>query len=139
MLDEVRVLRLLRGVTEEIAVLKAAAAADRARRADPLWLRGVKYTFVVAIEGCVDVAHHLCSAYGWGPPGDNADAMRLLGEHDVLPHALAGAMSQAVRFRNVLVHGYVAVRDATVLERLADLTDLESFVHEVALRVGALR
>ena len=61
MVDEARVLRLLRGVTEDIAVLRQEAFADQTRRLDPLWLRGVKYTFVTAIEACVDVAQHICA------------------------------------------------------------------------------
>ena len=65
-----------------------------------LGLRGVKYTFITAIESCVDVAQHICAAEGWGPPDDNADALALLGRHGVLDPALAGRMRQAVGFRN---------------------------------------
>jgi uncharacterized protein with HEPN domain len=43
--DEVRVLRLLRSVTDDLAVLRGEASADARRQADALWLRGVKYTF----------------------------------------------------------------------------------------------
>jgi len=39
--DEVRILRLLRSVTDDLAVLGAEASADERRRADLLWLRGV--------------------------------------------------------------------------------------------------
>lgn len=71
MVDEARVLRLLRGMTEDITVLKREADADEVRRRHPIWLRGVKYTFVTAIEASVDVAQHICAAEGWGPPADN--------------------------------------------------------------------
>ena len=81
MVDEGRILRLLRSVTDDVSVLEREAGADESRREDPIWLRGVKYTFVTAIEACVDVAQHICSAEGWGPPADNGDAVRLLGEH----------------------------------------------------------
>ena len=66
MVDEVRVLRLLRSISDDLAVLRAEASADPERRADPLWLRGIKYTFVTAIEACVDVAQHVCASKGWG-------------------------------------------------------------------------
>jgi len=82
--DEVRVLQLLRSVTDDLAVLRHEASSDERRRADPLWLRGVKYTFVTAIEGCVDVAQHICASEGWGPPRDNGDALEVLGRHRVL-------------------------------------------------------
>ena len=132
MVDETRVLRLLRSVTDDLAVLRSAAASSDERRADPLWIRGVKYTFVTAIESCVDVAQHLCSSQGWGPPQDNGDAMRLLGRHGVVDAQLADRMRQAVGFRNVLVHAYVTVDDEIVLGRLQDPGDLEVFARQVA-------
>jgi uncharacterized protein YutE (UPF0331/DUF86 family) len=139
MVDEARVLRLLRGVTDDIAVLKREAAADQERRRDPIWLRGVKYTFVTAIEACVDVAQHICAAQGWGPPADNGDAVRLLGKHSVLDAGLADSIRKAVGFRNVLVHEYVGVDDAIVVARLGDLSDLEGFVREVAAYAASSR
>jgi uncharacterized protein YutE (UPF0331/DUF86 family) len=98
-----------------------------------MWLRGVKYAFVTAIEGCVDAAQHRRSTTylfcrRLGPPSDNGDAMRLLGERDVLSRELADSMRKAVGFRNVLVHEYVAVSDEIVLSRRHDLGDLDAFV-----------
>jgi len=130
--DELRVLRLLRSITDDLAVLRAEASADPGRRADPLWLRGVKYTFVTAIEAAIDVAQHVCAVQGWGPPRDNGDAIRLLGAHGVLPPDLADRLRRAVGFHNVLVHGYVEVDNGIVLERLANLADLDNFVAVVA-------
>ncbi len=132
MVDEVRVLRLLRSISDDLDVLRAEAAADPLRRGDPLWLRGVKYTFVTAIEASVDVAQHVCASEGWGPPRDNGDAARLLGVHGVLPLDLADRLRRAVGFRNVLVHDYVEVDDGIVLDRLANLVDLDDFVAAVA-------
>jgi len=102
--DEVRQLRLLRAVHDGIAVLQREAVADAERRADPMWLRGVKYTFVTAIEGCVDAGQHVCAAQGWGPPRDNGQVMSVLAEHGVLEPGLARRIRQVVGFRNVLVH-----------------------------------
>ena len=138
MVDDARVLRLLRAVSDDLAVLRAEAAAGASRRQDPMWLRGVKYAFVTAIEACVDCAQHVCSSQGWGPPHDNGDAMRLLGHHGVVSSPLAVAMRQAVGFRNVLVHEYVTVDDAVVLARLQDLSDLERYVAAVAEYVSAV-
>ena len=89
MVDELRVLRLLRTIADDLAVLRREAEADPGRRSDPLWLRGVKYTFVTAIEAVVDVAQHFCATEGWGPPSNNADAVRPLGEHQALTSATA--------------------------------------------------
>lgn len=132
MVDELRILRLLRAITDDLHVLLQESKADPARRADPLWLRGVKYTFITSIEACIDIAQHICSAQGWGPPSDNGDAMNVLGRHGALTADLSDAMRKAVGFRNVLVREYVEVSDAIVESRLADLRDLERFVEQVS-------
>jgi len=130
--DKVRVLRLLRTITDDLAVLRAASTDGPPRRQDPLWLRGVKYTFVTCIEACVDIAQHICASEGWGPPNDNGDAVALVGRHGVIEGELAGEIRRAVGFRNVLVHEYVRVDDGVVLQRLDDPGDLEEFARQVA-------
>lgn len=130
-MDEVRVLRLLRAVTDDLDLSFQESTADAARRADPLWLRGVKYPFVTSIEACIDIAQHICSAQGWGPPADNGDAMNVLGRHGALTADLSDAMCKAVGFRNVLVHEYVELSDAIVESRLSDLRDLKQYVEQV--------
>lgn len=135
MIDEDRVLRLLRSIADDTAVLRQEAEASEERRRDPIWLRGIKYTFVTAIEACVDVAQHICATEGWGPPADNGDAVRLLGAHGVLTAELATSMRKAVGFRNVLVHDYIEVDDEIVVGRLKGLSDLDEFVRQVAAYV----
>jgi uncharacterized protein YutE (UPF0331/DUF86 family) len=112
--DEDRVLRLLRSIADDAAVLRQEAGAGQERRQDPIWLRGVRYTFVTAIEACVDVAQHICATEGWRPPAANGDA---------------------VGFRNVLVPDYIEVDDSMVVDRLTSLSDLEEFVSQVAAYV----
>lgn len=132
MADHLRVQRLLRRISDDLSLLEHEARADEARRSDPLWLSGVKYRFVTAIEAAVDIAQHICATEGWGPPSDNGHALRLLGTHGVLNRELAEVMGRAVGFRNVLVHEYVDVDDSVVIERLHDLSDLRSFAREIA-------
>jgi uncharacterized protein YutE (UPF0331/DUF86 family) len=131
--DAVRLLRLLRSLTDEITVLEQEATAEAARREDVLWLRGVKYAFVTAIEACVDAAQHICATSGWGPPADNGDAMRVLGAHGVLDRDHAERMARAVGFRNLLVHEYARVDDGIVVARLQDLEDLREFARRAAV------
>lgn len=131
MVDEVRVLRLLRSLADDVSVLRSEANAKDERRADQMWLRGVKYAFITAIEACIDVAQHVCSSEGWGPPRDNGDAMLVLGRHGVLEPDLSERMRAAVGFRNVLVHQYGDVDDNIVQERLVDLGDLDAFAAQV--------
>ncbi len=67
-----------------------------------------------------------------GPPSNNADAVRLLGEHQALTSATAQSMRLAVGFRNVLVHEYVDLDDSVVLARLRDLSPIDDFLREIA-------
>jgi uncharacterized protein YutE (UPF0331/DUF86 family) len=127
--DAERLHRVLRLVTSNLTVLHGYAAADpRELVADPVRLGHIKYTFVVALEACIDAAQHVCASEGFAAPDTNADAMRELGRHRVLSVPLADAMAAAVGFRNVLVHLYVDVDDDKVIEHLGQLGDLEGFV-----------
>lgn len=137
MADVVRVTRLLRSISDDLAHLEAEAGASPQRRSDPMWIRGVKYAFVTSIEAAVDVAQHLCAAEGWGPPNTNRDALLLLGRHGVLDPELAESMGRAAGFRNVLVHDYVLVDDDVVMAKLDDLGDLRAFVAVVAAWIQA--
>jgi uncharacterized protein YutE (UPF0331/DUF86 family) len=130
--DERRVARLLRAVRDDVAMLRAAAGASLERRSEPLWVAGVKYLFITAIEACIDTAQHICASQGWGPPATNADAFRVLARHGVMSTDLAAELGRAVGFRNVLVHDYVDVDDEIVRRRLDDLSDLERFTETVA-------
>ncbi|MEJ2867509.1 HepT-like ribonuclease domain-containing protein [Actinomycetospora sp. OC33-EN08] len=96
MVDEARVLALLRSIRADLAFLDREADADEGRRSDEAWLRGIKYAFVTAIEGCVDIAQHLAASESWGAPGTNAEAVRVLGRRGVLDPALADRLGRAV-------------------------------------------
>lgn len=128
MVDSPRVARLVARVGDSLAELRALADAPGDRQ----WLLAVKYLFVVAIEGCADVAQHLCASEGWGPPASNADAVRLLGRHGVLDEVLADDVARAIGFRNVLVHQYAEVDDERVVAMLGRLGELEAFTAQVA-------
>ena len=133
MVDAPRLVRLLQRVTEELAYLHARAGDDRAAiAADIERLSGLRYRFVTAIEGVVNVAQHVCATEGYGPPRDNADAVRLLGKHAVVPADLAERVAPAVGFCNILVHQYADIDDRLVLAQLDRLDDLDGFVGAVS-------
>ena len=137
MVDEVRVIRLLRAASGAISGLQLEQAADSDRRADAIWLPGIKYLFISAVEACIDTAQHICSSEAPTAPRDNGDAMRALAQQGILDPGTADRMRMAVGFRNVLVHEYVGVDDAIVLNRLANLSDLEEFVGQVSRWLSA--
>lgn len=131
MVDEMRVLRLLRSMLDDVAFLETRRS-ESPERQDEIWLRAVKYSVVTAAEAAIDVAQHICAAEGWGPPDTNADCFRLLAAHGAIGHDSAGALARASGFRNVLVHDYVAVDDRIVVANLDDLSDFHSFAADVA-------
>jgi uncharacterized protein YutE (UPF0331/DUF86 family) len=55
----------------------------------------------------------------------------VLGRHGVVDDEIAGRLSRAVGFRNVLVHQYATVDDERVVAALDRLDDLERFVQQV--------
>ena len=133
MVDPERLHRLLRRVTDDLAVLDSYVPAVREELLqDTVRLGHLKYTFVTLLEGCLDAAHHVGAARGYGPADTNADAMRLLARHGVLPDELAQRMAQAVGFRNVLVHGYAVVDDRRVVAQLDQLDAVRLFVRLLA-------
>lgn len=137
MVDAERLRRLIEGVRADVAFLRQFA--DREARdlvADQLTLRGIKYSFVTAIEGCAKVAHHIAAAEGWPSAETNADAVRDLGRQGVLERDLAAAVGDAVGFRNLLVHQYADVDDDRAVAHLQRLGDLDAFVAAVARWLG---
>jgi len=133
MVDERRVRRMLQRVSEDITYLASRSEEGIPEQlADAERMAALKYVFVTTIEGCLDIAQHVCASEGWGPPSSNAEALRLLGRHDVLPTGLSEVMASAVGFRNVLVHGYVDVDDRLVVSFLERVTDLDAFVRHLS-------
>lgn len=132
MVDEERVRSRLRDITQNLHYLSDEVVAVEARRAEPIWMAGIKYWLVTAIEACIDISQHIAGSEGWRSPADNGDAMRVLAENGVLDPALADRMRMAVGFRNVVLHEYARVDERIVLDRLADPSDLDLFVRSVS-------
>ena len=129
--DEGRVVRPLRDISDRTERLRAACASDPSSR-DDLWLDGVEYLLVTTIESCVDVAQHLASSENFGAPDSNAAALRELGSRGVIDQTLASDLALAVGFRDVLVHQYALVDDAIVLAASERLDDFDQFVSQLS-------
>jgi uncharacterized protein YutE (UPF0331/DUF86 family) len=82
-------------------------------------------------QNCLDVATHLAAGAGRDVP-DYASAIDALGELGVLPDAFAASFRGIAGFRNVLVHGYLAV-DLARMHRLLNerLDDFAAFAAHV--------
>ena len=81
----------------------------------------------LAIQACIDVAAHLCGAYG-AAPTSSGEAFSALADQGLIPRALAQRLRRAVGFRNVLVHEYAEVDWKIVLRVIErDTKDLAAF------------
>jgi uncharacterized protein YutE (UPF0331/DUF86 family) len=130
--DEQRLRRLLRGIEDDVAFLEQFAGRDvELILRDDVVLRGIKYGFITAIEGCAKVAHHLAASEAWSVAETNADAVRILASKGVIGHELARDIASAVGFRNLLVHQYGDVDNRLVVGHLGQLRDLRQFVESV--------
>lgn len=134
MVDEGRAVHLLRRVTDDVSVLRRrgqeggeALLSDRDR------LDALKYSFITAVEGCIRVAQHIGASEGWEAPATNADAFRVLADHEVIDAALARRLGAAAGFRNLLIHQYADIDDQRVVGHLDSLGDLDAFVDAVLI------
>lgn len=91
--DQERLDRLLDRVASDLKTLDNYRAAAGDLLDDPTRLAAVKYHFITAIEGCAGIAHHLIVSEGWRITESNADAVRTLGQQEVVPAATAEAVT----------------------------------------------
>lgn len=134
MVDPLRVRTLLDRLGTEIVALRRLGERDvDDLLADQDVLAGVKYRFVVAIETCIDVGRHVVASEGLRAPRDYADVFTVLGEGGFLPDDVIAELRDTARFRNLLVHEYLGVDDARVVEILRTrVEDLQRFREALA-------
>jgi|AntAceMinimDraft_12_1070368.scaffolds.fasta_scaffold25433_2 uncharacterized protein YutE (UPF0331/DUF86 family) len=132
MVDSHRITKIMERLEGNLRLLESEQEVSAERASDPLWLPGIKYLFVVAIEDCIDIAQHICAVKKLGAVRDNGHSFVLLSTGGVIPLGLSEDLRRAVGFRNVLVHEYVDVDDQVVLRSLAELGDLRAFSQRIA-------
>lgn len=97
-----------------------------------------KYTLIVAIEACLDLAHHVISANDLRMPEDYADAFHVLAEQGAIEDGFADRLGEMARFRNRLVHIYWDVDDARVHDYIRkDADDVGRFLETMLERLDA--
>ena len=96
---------------------------------DEAWV--VERGLQLCAQNLLDIATHVAAAAGRDAP-DYAAAIDALGALGVLPAEFAARLRSVAGFRNVLVHGYLAVDlgrlHALLNERLADFEELARHV-----------
>jgi uncharacterized protein YutE (UPF0331/DUF86 family) len=122
-------------------LLALDAAMQRLRRhagrplaalvADPDTLWAIERGLQLCAQNALDIATHLTASAGRDTP-DYASAIDTLGQMGVLPDAFARRFRGIAGFRNVLVHGYLAVDPGRIHELLnVGLDDFLAFAQHV--------
>lgn len=75
-----------------------------------------KYSFIVAIESCIDMANHIISKNGYRVPEDYGDSFVVMGEVGAIEKDFAFSLTRMAKFRNRLVHLYWEVDNSQVYE-----------------------
>jgi len=121
------IIETLRGALEKLTIL--VALPKEAFLRDFTNVESAKHLLQVAIECCLDIAHHVVADEGYRTPTDYYDTFIVLHEHSILPEAFMPTLRQMVSFRNRVVHLYWDVDDVTVYRILQeDLGDFETYI-----------
>ncbi len=98
--------------------------------------RFVEHTLQIAIQATLDVASHIVASDRLGEPTTNQSLFQILERAGWVTSELASELRGMAGFRNVLVHGYVAVDPAIVRDVLERrLGDIEAFVQSIRERL----
>lgn len=121
-------------LAERVARVRAHRAPDVASLAgDRDALDLVAFNLMLAVQSCADLAGHVIADEGWAAPASIAEGFDRLAEHGVVSAEVAAALRRAVRFRNVVAHGYAGIDVAAAHSAsTAGLADLDRFAREVA-------
>ena len=79
-------------------------------------IQAAKHSVLEIIEACIDIANHIISVKGFSRAESYGQMFEVLGKEGVLEEGLAGRLREMAKFRNLLVHRYVEVDNARVLE-----------------------
>jgi len=91
-----------------------------------------KYFLQVAIESCINAAHHIIASEGFRAPQDYYDSFVALNEQEIIPDEFLPTLREMVRFRNRLVHLYWEVDDEVIYSILqTNLDDFRTFAQYV--------
>lgn len=100
----------VRQVRATLALLAARLPADaNALRADHDALDLVAFRVYLVMQHVVDIAAHVIADEGWGPAPSLRDHFAVLEQRGVLDAPLVAPLSSAIKVRNLIAHGYVAV------------------------------
>ena len=126
--------RRLARLEQTVGDLRALASTDESRFLADRGLQAQAERWIqVAVESCLDLAHHVIADRGWPTPSSYREAFDVLAHRGVLDPELASKLGGWAGLRNIVVHMYLDVDHARVLSILRnDLDELEAFAQAIA-------
>lgn len=86
----------------------------------------------LAIEACIDIAELIISDQRFPTPATSREAILIVGRENILDKDFAEHFSEAVGFRNILIHDYVKIDYQKLHGYLQNnLSDFHRFIKEV--------
>lgn len=87
--------------------------------------------FQLAIQCLIDIAYYLAAQNRWTKPESASDAVKALGEHQVLDRDFSAKIVGMANFRNILVHAYLQIDRTRVYKLLDELDDFKTFARQI--------
>ena len=78
-------------------------------------------------QACADIALHILAGTGSAAPETYAEALTALAGAGVIPPVLGVRLADAVRLRNILVHGYLDIDHGRLFDELDWIESTEEF------------
>ena len=133
MIDREAIYERLAHINRMLQLLKERRTASLEEfQRNSLLADATMYELQTCIEAMTDIGNHIIAAAGFRKPQERSEIMAILAEEGVIPPDLAKRLAEAVRLRNILVHGYLKVAINVVYKVLREnLEDVEEFAKAI--------
>lgn len=125
-------------IREQVDVLEPLAHNRELRQSrfqDALSYGGIVRSLQTSIEAMIDIAFHLCAKLHAKEPQSAAGAFEILADFGDLPREFLPRALKMVRFRNLVVHGYLQINsravETIVTQDLVDFAEWEKIITEL--------
>jgi len=133
MVDAVLIEKILGDIKSNVNELRQATDITwEIYRTDMRSRRFVERTLHILIEACIDVAQHIISDERLREPVSYRDTFAVLAENGIIKADYLNQMENMSSFRNLIVHYYERIDDASVYGfSKNNLSDFDVFVESI--------
>ena len=83
------------------------------------------------INRSIDLGEEILSAFKLGMPSTYKDVFYILGREKLIGRETERAMSNLVRYRNLLSHEYSGITADNIIEAMKEIGGIEMFLHDM--------